>query len=65
MFLSTHEKQLDSKRRLLVPQDFRATALAAFAGVEPLEGVYCLPAINAACLEFGGGAVLGKQPGVF
>jgi len=61
VFLSTHEKQLDSKRRLLVPQDFRATALAAFPGVDPFEGVYCLPAINAACLECGGGAFFAMQ----
>lgn len=56
MFLSTHEKQLDAKRRLLVPQDFRAAALAPHSGVEPFEGLYCFAAINAACLECGGGA---------
>ena len=56
MFLSTHEKQLDTKRRLLVPQDFRAAALAPYEGVEPFEGLYCFAAINAACLECGGAA---------
>ncbi len=56
VFLSTHEKQLDSKRRLLVPSDFRATALQPYDGVDAFEGVYCLAAINAACLECGGAA---------
>lgn len=56
MFLSSHEKQLDSKRRLLVPQEFRASALASFEGVEPFEGLYCFAAINASCLECGGAA---------
>ena len=56
MFLSTHEKQLDTKRRLLVPQDFRAAALAPYDGVEAFEGLYCFTAINAGCLECGGAA---------
>ena len=56
VFLSTHEKQLDSKRRLLVPSDFRATALKPYEGVDVFEGVYCFAAINAACLECGGAA---------
>ncbi len=57
MFLSSHEKQLDAKRRLLVPQDFRTAALISADGVEPFEGVYCFAAINAACLECGGAAL--------
>lgn len=61
MFLSTHEKQLDAKRRLLVPQDFRAAALVPHEGIEPFEGLYCLPAINAACLECGGAAFFAMQ----
>lgn len=61
MFLSTHEKQLDSKRRLLVPQDFRATALLVFPDVDLFEGVYCLPAVKADCLECGGGAFFAMQ----
>lgn len=56
MFLSSHEKQLDSKRRLLVPQDYRAAALTPHVGIEPFEGVYCLAAISAPCLECGGAA---------
>lgn len=57
MFLSTHEKQLDAKRRLLVPQDFRATALSPVEGIEPFEGVYGFAAIKANCLECGGAAL--------
>ncbi|MDI7773755.1 division/cell wall cluster transcriptional repressor MraZ [Asticcacaulis sp. EMRT-3] len=56
MFLSSHEKPLDAKRRLLVPQDFRAAALTAHDGVEPFEGLYCFAAIDAACIECGGAA---------
>lgn len=48
MFLSTFEKQLDAKRRIVVPQDFRAVA----AG--PFDGVFCFPSIEADCLEAGG-----------
>jgi len=51
VFLSTFEKQLDSKRRIVVPQEFRAQA----AG--PFEGVFCLPSIEADCLEGGGQAL--------
>ena len=56
MFLSSHEKQLDAKRRLLVPQDFRAAALLPHDGVEPFEGLYCFAAIDAQCIECGGAA---------
>jgi len=56
VFLSTHEKQLDTKRRLLVPAEFRAAALLPQDGVEPFEGLYCFAAIDAACLECGGAA---------
>ena len=48
MFLSTFEKQLDSKRRIVVPQDFRA----AVSG--PFDGIFCFPSIEADCLEGGG-----------
>jgi MraZ protein len=48
VFLSTFEKQLDSKRRIVVPQDFRAVA----AG--PFGGVFCFPSIEADCIEGGG-----------
>ena len=48
MFLSTFEKQLDSKRRIVVPQDFRALASG------PFDGVVCFPSIEADCIEGGG-----------
>ena len=48
MFLSTYEKQLDGKRRLLIPQEFRT----AENGAE--HGVFCFPSIEADCLEAGG-----------
>ena len=48
MFFSTFEKQLDSKRRIVVPLDFRA----AIGG--PFDGVFCFPSIEADCLEGGG-----------
>ncbi len=56
MFLSSHEKQLDSKRRLLVPQDFRATALLPGDSLEAFDGVYGFSAVEAECLECGGAA---------
>lgn len=51
MFLSTFEKQLDAKRRIVVPQEFRAAAAGAF------DGVFCFPSIEADCLEGGGQAL--------
>jgi MraZ protein len=48
VFLSTFEKQLDGKRRIVVPMDYRA----ALAG--PFDGVFCFPSIEADCLEAGG-----------
>ena len=51
MFLSTFEKQLDAKRRIVVPMDFRAAA----AG--PFDGVFCFPSIEADCIEGGGQAL--------
>jgi len=56
VFLSSHEKPLDAKRRLLVPQDFRAAALIPHDGVESFEGLYCFAAVDAACIECGGAA---------
>lgn len=50
MFLSTYEKQLDAKRRIVAPHDFRV-ALDGF------DGIYCFPAIEADCLEAGGQAL--------
>ncbi len=54
MFLSTFEKQLDSKRRIVVPQEFRGLASG------PFDGVFCFPSIEADCLE-GGGQALFQQ----
>jgi len=58
MFLSTFEKQLDAKRRLVVPQEFRALA----AG--PFDGVFCFPSIEADCIEGGGKALFDRYMGV-
>lgn len=58
MFLSTFEKQVDSKRRIVVPQDFRA----AVSG--PFDGVFCFPSIEADCLEGGGKALFDRYLGV-
>jgi MraZ protein len=58
VFLSTFEKQLDAKRRLLVPQEFRAAAAGAF------EGVFCFPSIEHDCLEGGGQALFDTWQGV-
>ena len=58
MFLSTFEKQLDAKRRLVVPQEFRALA----AG--PFDGVFCFPSIEADCIEGGGKALFDRYVGV-
>lgn len=51
MFFSTFEKQLDAKRRIVVPQEFRA----AVSG--PFDGIVCFPSIEADCLEAGGRAL--------
>ena len=58
MFLSTFEKQLDSKRRIVVPQDFRA----ALSG--PFDGIFCFPSIEADCLEAGGKGLFDRYQGV-
>ena len=48
MFLSTFEKQLDAKRRIVAPADFRAQITG------PFDGVFCFPSIEADCIEGGG-----------
>ena len=58
MFLSTFEKQLDGKRRIVVPQEFRAAA----AG--PFDGVFCFPSIEADCIEGGGKALFDRYQGL-
>ena len=47
VFISTFEKQLDAKRRIVAPLDYRTT-------VAPFDGLFCFPSIEAACLEGGG-----------
>jgi len=54
VFLSTFEKQLDGKRRIVVPQEFRAQT----AG--PFDGVFCFPSIEADCIEGGGKALFDR-----
>jgi MraZ protein len=50
VFISTFEKQLDNKRRIVAPQEFRAT-------VAPFDGLFCFPSIEADCIEGGGKAL--------
>lgn len=59
MFLSTFEKQLDSKRRIVVPAEFRAAA-----GAAPFNGVFCFPSIEADCVEGGGKSLFDRYRGV-
>lgn len=54
MFLSSFDKQLDAKRRIVVPVEFRAYASG------PFEGVFCFPSIEADCLEGGGQALFDR-----
>jgi MraZ protein len=58
VFLSTFEKQLDAKRRIVVPQDFRAAAGG------PFDGVFCFPSIEAECIEAGGEALFTRYRAV-
>ena len=54
MFLSTFEKQLDAKRRIVVPQDYRA----ALSG--PQDGLFVFPSIRSGCIEGGGQALFDR-----
>ena len=58
MFLSTFEKQLDGKRRLVVPAEFRALVSG------PFDGIFCFPSIEADCIEGGGQALFERYRGV-
>ncbi|HMO42242.1 MAG TPA: division/cell wall cluster transcriptional repressor MraZ [Phenylobacterium sp.] len=58
MFVSTFEKQLDAKRRLVVPQEFRALVSG------PFDGVVCFPSIEADCIEGGGKALFDRYVGL-
>ena len=55
MFYSTFEKPLDAKRRIVVPQEFRAFA------TEPLDGIFCFPSVEADCIEAGGKALFERN----
>ena len=50
MFISTFEKQLDAKRRIVAPHEFRLA-------VAPFDGLFCFPSIEADCIEGGGKAL--------
>jgi len=50
VFISTFEKQLDAKRRIVAPQEFRQA-------VAPFDGLFCFPSIEADCIEGGGKAL--------
>ncbi|MDF2902267.1 MAG: hypothetical protein K0Q62_2326 [Phenylobacterium sp.] len=54
MFLSTFEKQVDAKRRIVVPQEFRALVSG------PFDGIVCFPSIEADCVEGGGKALFDR-----
>jgi MraZ protein len=58
VFLSTIERQLDSKRRIVLPADFRAPGAGLF------DGVFCFPSIEADCVEGGGQALFDTYRGV-
>jgi MraZ protein len=73
VFRSTFEKQLDSKRRIVLPQEFRAAAASppssappspSIAADESFDGVFCFPSIEANCLEGGGVALFNRYLGV-
>ena len=55
VFFSTFEKPLDSKRRIVVPVEFR-TAVAG-----PFDGVFCFPSVEADCIDGGGKALFDRN----
>lgn len=59
MFLSTFEKQLDAKRRIVVPQEYRA-ALSGPSGTMMADGVFVFPSIRSDCIEGGGQALFDR-----
>jgi MraZ protein len=58
VFLSTFDKQLDAKRRIVVPQDYRVLLAGA------VEGVFCFPSLDSDCLECGGKALFDRYAAV-
>jgi MraZ protein len=57
-FSPTFEKQLDAKRRIVVPQEYRALTSG------PFDGVFCFPSIEADCIEAGGKVLFDRYVGV-
>ena len=51
MFRGTIDRQLDGKRRFVLPAEFRAA-------VGPLDGLFCFSGIEFDCIEGGGPALL-------
>jgi MraZ protein len=47
VFVSTIDRQMDSKRRIVLPAEFRAA-------VGPAGSLFCCPSIEADCIEGGG-----------
>lgn len=58
VFLSTFEKQLDAKRRIVVPQEFRSAAARSADG--QFDGVYAFPSFDETHIELGGKALLDR-----
>ena len=56
------EKQLDGKRRIVVPRGLPYATLTA--GIPPRDGVFCFPSIEADCIEGGGKALFDRYLGV-
>jgi MraZ protein len=54
VFLGTYEKQLDGKRRVLIPQEYRTPD----NGAE--HGVFCFFSIASDCLEAGGDKLMAE-----
>jgi MraZ protein len=57
-FFSTFEKQLDGKRRIVVPSEYRALLNGTF------DGVFCFPSIEADCIEGGGQVLFDRYKGL-
>jgi MraZ protein len=59
MFLGTHQNGLDAKGRVSVPADFRAVVRG-----EGLEGVYCWPSPDGACIVGCGEALMSRYKAI-
>lgn len=56
MFIGRVKKQLDPKRRFVLPQDYRTLVLNSGT----FEGVYSFPSLQNPCLEAGGQAMFDR-----